>query len=175
MAGIIQQKIDVTLVPNPPVSSVILATDLDGQLKQKDEYGSIYHVGGKESVEEAAGVAVTTGEGVGVSVGVLVGVAVGVTVGVFVGVFVGVAVGVSVGVLVGVAVGGGNQFVVLPESTELVGSIRLAAWFVLSFTSTYDTVQVLCGLMFQTLPVEDERSERSCPAAPVRVSAPATV
>ena len=35
MAGIIQQKIDVSLIPNPPVGSVLIQVDTDGILKYK--------------------------------------------------------------------------------------------------------------------------------------------
>jgi len=65
---------------------------------------------------------------------VLVGVAVGVLVGVLVNV--GVTVGVCVGAAVGVSVGVGNQLTLVPESTESVGAIAVAAILVLSCTST---------------------------------------
>ena len=59
--------------------------------------------------------------------------------GVLVGVEVGVVVGVSVGVVVGVFVGVGvesDQFVLLPESIELLALIDETAVLLLSFTST---------------------------------------
>ena len=42
----------------------------------------------------------------------------------------------SVGVVVGVSVGVGNQLMLAPESTELLGEIAAVALFVLSCTST---------------------------------------
>jgi hypothetical protein len=46
MAGIIQQKINVSLVPNPPSGSVLLQVDTDGLLKYKTDGGTVSLVGG---------------------------------------------------------------------------------------------------------------------------------
>lgn len=45
MAGIIQQKTDITLIPNPPSGSVLLSVDNDGLLKYKTEGGTVSLVG----------------------------------------------------------------------------------------------------------------------------------
>lgn len=45
MAGIIQQKIDVSLIPNPPVGTVLIQVDTDGILKYKTDSGTITPIG----------------------------------------------------------------------------------------------------------------------------------
>jgi len=67
-----------------------------------------------------------------------------------------------------------NQLLVLPESVEFVGNIAASRRFTLSFTSTYDAVAFV-GFTYQREPVDEDRSERFCPEAPVRVNVPATV
>ncbi len=46
---------------------------------------------------------------------------------------------------------------------------------VLSCTSSLLAVTLPCGSIFQVEPFDEERSERSCPAAPARVIVPAIV
>ena len=45
MAGIIQQKIDVSLIPNPPVGTILIQVDTDGILKYKTDSGTITPIG----------------------------------------------------------------------------------------------------------------------------------